>query len=273
MKTKKTKHIRLTLLFVYSIFLVPTTQAQFLKKLKNRVAETVENVVVEKTADKAAEKTSKIVDKAFTMNPFGNGIGKADPSLIADSYEFTWKYSLKMTTKNGEIIFDYYLQPGAPYFGFTSVAMENMFTVMDNGNKVTVMFMDSQDNNIGMASQMPDDLDFEESVDESASFNFEPLPDKTINEYTCKGVKATNAEYEMVMYFTNEAEVSFDDIYKNKQTKIPVQLKDYFNPDDKVLMISMDMKGLKNKKFDAHMECIGLEEISKSIIKSDYKFM
>jgi hypothetical protein len=77
----------------------------------------------------------------------------------------------------------------------------------------------------------------------------------------------------MVMYFTNEAEVSFDDIFKNSKTKIPVQLKDYFNPDDKVLMISMDMKDLKNEKQNATMECIGLEEVQKSIKKSDYKFM
>lgn len=38
------------------------------------------------------------------------------------------------------------------------------------------------------------------------------------------------------MYFTDEAEVSFDDIYKNQQTKIPVQLQNYFNKDDKVHM-------------------------------------
>lgn len=252
---------------------IQVADAQFFNKIKKRVEQKVENVIVEKTANKAAEKTSKSMDKVFEGNPFGGGKDKADPNLVANSYDFTWKYTLKMTTKDGDIVFDYYLKPGAPYFGFTSAVMENMFTVMDNGNKVTAMFMASQGNNIGMVTQMPDDLDLEEAKDESAKFTFETLPDKTINGYYCKGVKATSDEHEMLMYFTNEAKVSFDDIFKNKAAKMPVQLKDYFNPDDKVLMIYMDMKNLKKKKECATMECVGLEEVSKTIRKSDYKFM
>ncbi|WP_111309954.1 DUF4412 domain-containing protein [Confluentibacter sediminis] len=267
----KTNKILMSLVVCFA--LIQTVEAQFLKKLQKRVEQKVENTIVEKTANKAAEKTSKSMDKAFNMNPFGGGKEKADPNLIASSYDFSWKYSLKMTSKEGDMVFDYYLKPGAAYFGFTSATMENMFTVMDNKNKVTTIFMQTQGNNMAMVNKMPDDLDLEEAKDTSASFNFTQLPDKTINGYHCKGVKATNDEYEMVMYFTNEAEVSFDDIYKNQQTKIPVQLKDYFDPKDKILMISMDMKGLKNKKLDAKMECVGLEKISKDIKKSDYKFM
>jgi hypothetical protein len=254
---------------------IQTSQAQFLKKLKQRVEQTVENTVIEKTADKAAEKTANTLDKAFDMNPFGSegSKEKADPSLVADVYDFTWKYSLKMTSKQGDIIFDYYLKPDAPYFGFTSATMENMFTVMDNGHKITTIFMESQGNNMGMVTQMPDNLDLEETNDESAAFEITSLPDKTINGYHCKGVNTTNGNFEMDMYFTNEAEISFDDIYKNQKTKIPSQIKDFFNKDEKVLMIYMDMKNLKNKKENVIMECIGLEEVSKSIQKSDYKFM
>ncbi|MDW5290228.1 DUF4412 domain-containing protein [Formosa sp. PL04] len=267
MKTK------IILLVVFMFLGVSKSQAQFFKKLKDRVEQTVENVVVEKTADKAAETTSKSMDKVFDMNPFGGGDGKADANQVANSYDFTWKYSLKMTTKQGDMVFDYYLKPDASYFGFTTATMKDMFTVMDNGNNVTVMFMNSKGNNIGMASQMPDDLDLEEMADESAKFKFEVLPNKSINGYDCKGVKATSDEYIMTMYFTNEAEISFDDIYKNQQTNIPVELKKYFDPNDKMLMISMDMKSLKNEKYDAKMECIGLEEVQKTIKKSDYKIM
>lgn len=249
-------------------------EAQFLKKLGKQVQQKVENTAVEKTSNKAAEETSKSMDEVFDVNPFGTGNQKkADPIGVANSYDFTWKYSLKMTSKEGEMVFDYYLKPDASYFGFTSATMENMFTVMDNGNKVTVMFMQSQGNNVGLVTSMPDDLDLEETKDESEKFTFKPLPDKTINGYHCKGVQATNDEFEIQMYFTNETEVSFDDIYKNQQTKIPVQLKNYFKPDDRVLMISMDMKSLTNKKNDAHMECVGLEKVGKTIRKSDYKFM
>src|SRR5690606_35882490 len=131
--------------------------------------------------------------------------------------------------------------------------------------------MNSQDGSkIGMVSQMPD-FDIEPTEEASEKFTFETLADKTINGLDCKGVKAVNDGYEMTMYFITDAEVSFDDIYKNNKTKIPHALKEYFNEDDKVLMIHMDMKNLKKKKESATMECIGLEEIQKSVNKSDYK--
>ena len=260
---------------LFSVFFIPMSHGQFLKKLTKRVEQKVENTVVEKTANKATEKTSKSMDKVFDANPFVGGASgeKADPSSVANSYDFTWKYSLKMTRKEGEILFDYYLKPDASYFGFTSATMKNMFTVMDNGHKITVMFMKSEGNTMGMVSKMPDDLDLEEAAEESANYKLEQLEDKTINGYHCKGVKAVSDDYEMVMYFTNDTEVSFEDLYKNQKTKIPLQLTNYFKPGDKVLMVSMDMNDLKNKKRSAKMECVGLEKVTKTVNKSDYKFV
>ncbi|MBA6153163.1 DUF4412 domain-containing protein [Gelidibacter maritimus] len=274
MKTLKIKPKRLhwSILLLMCFVFTPNVNAQFLKKLKKRVEQKVENAVIEKTANKAAEKATQSMDKMFEINPFGGSNEKADPALVADTYDFTWKYTLKMATKEGEIVFDYYLKPDVAYFGFTSAMMNNMCTVMDNDQNVMAIFMDSKGNNIGMVNQIPE-IDIEDADEASENFTFETLPDKTINGFDCKGVKAVNDGYEMTMYFITDAEISFDDIYKNSKTKIPDALKDYFNPEDKVLMIHMDMKNLKKEKESATMECIGLEEIHKTINKSDYKFM
>jgi hypothetical protein len=269
----KTKNTQLFFTIIFLLMAIPSTQAQLLKKLKKRVEQKVENVIVEKASDKAAEETSKTMDKAFEINPFGGKMDKADPNLVADSYDFTWKYSLKMTSAQGEIVFDYYLNPGSNYFGFTSAAMENMFTVMDNGKKVTAIFMEHEGNNMGMVTSMPDDLDLEEAKVRPEAFEITSIDDKTINGYHCKGVNARTVDYEIDMYFTNEAEVSFDDIYKNQQARIPAQVKDFFGEDEKVLLIYMELKGLKKKNESMTMECVGLEEVSKTILKSDYKFM
>ena len=259
---------------LFSLFFISTSQGQFLKKLQKRVEQKVENAVIEKTANKAAEKATKSMDKMFDINPFGaSGKEKADPSLVADTYDFTWGYSLKMSTKDGEVIFHYFLKPNAPYFGFTTPMMSNIVTVMDNENNITVLFMNSQDGSkIGMVTKMPE-LDIEAVNEASEKFMFTSLADKTINGFDCKGVKAVSDGYEMTMYFITDAEVSFDDIYKSSQTKIPEALKDYFDADDKVLMIYMDMQNLKKKKESATMECIGLEKMQKSAHKSDYKYM
>ncbi|RXJ43791.1 DUF4412 domain-containing protein [Gelidibacter gilvus] len=270
----KNRTYQIAVVLIFSLFIIPASHAQFLKKLQKRVEQRVENAVIEKAADKAAEKATQSMDKMFDISPFGGGNKeKADSSLVPESYDFTWSYSLKMSTKDGEIIFHYFLKPGATYFGFTSPMMENILTVMDNEREIMAMFMNSQDGNkIGMVNQMPN-IDLEEANETSENFNFQTLPDKTINGFDCKGVRAVNDGYEMEMYFITDAEVSFDDIYKNSKTKIPDALKDYFNPDDKVLMISMDIKNLKKPKQSATMECIGLEEVQKIVNKSDYKFM
>jgi len=266
------------LLILLTIFLTTThiSNAQFFKKLKKRVEEKVENAIVEKTTDKAAEKASKAMDDMLDVNPFVSpGAMKGNPELIADTYEFSWKYSLKITTKEGDMVFDYYLEPDSSYFGFTTSATgaTGMFTVMDTGQEVMAMFIKNDKNNTGVVSSMPSGVDLKEEENGTAKFTFEQLPDKTINGYRCKGIKGISEDYEMVMYLTDEAEVSFSDIYKKGTAKIPVELEDYFSPDDKALMITMDMKSLKNNKQDMTMECVGLEKESKTIKKSDYKFM
>jgi hypothetical protein len=213
------------------------------------------------------------MDEVLDYNPFEGSKEKADPSLVSDSYDFSWKYSMKMTSKSGAMVFDYYLIPAVSYFGFTSVTMDNMFSVMDNDKKVMVMFMESKGNNIGMVSKMPDDIISEQTQKESEKLKFETLPNKTINGFECKGVKGSNAEYEMIMYFTKDTEVSFNELFKSNKSQIPLELQNYFNPNDKVLMIFMDMKNLKDNNKSATMECVGLEKVKKTIKKSDYKFM
>lgn len=267
------------LCIVFLLFINYNSKAQFLKKLKQRVEQKVENAIVEKTSDKAAEKASNSLDKVFDINPFGNGGSKVDASEIPESYNFSWKYSMKMTTKDGDITFDYFLQPGQPYFGFEMPTMEgkkamsNMFMVMDNNKKVTIMYMQSDKNSMMMVNGMPDDLDLEETADKSASFTYETLPNKKIMGYNCKGVKATNQEHEITMYFTTDAPVSFNDIYKNKKSNIPEGLKKYFKENEQSLMLEMKMVDKKKSKMNATMECVGLEKVQKSINKSDYKTM
>jgi len=267
------KHVNILLVLLIMVISAQTTQAQLFKKLKQSIEQKVENVIIEKTSDKAAEKTSNSLDKVFDINPFSMGKDKVDTALIPESYEFSWKYSLNMKTKEGDMVLDYFLQPGQPYFGFTSPMMESMFTVMDNERNMTVMYMLSDKNSVMMANSMPDDLDLEESADESEAFGYESLPDKEIMGYNCTGVKATNNRYEISMYFTSDAPVSFSDIYKKQNKNIPAGLKNYFGEDDYVLMLEMQMTDLKKDKMNATMECIGLEEVQKTIYKRDYNTM
>ena len=64
------KKIAITVVFLLALVgNVQQIEAQFFKKLKNRIKEKTEQVVVEKTANKVAEKASNSLDKAFEINP------------------------------------------------------------------------------------------------------------------------------------------------------------------------------------------------------------
>jgi hypothetical protein len=78
----------------------------------------------------------------------------------------------------------------------------------------------------------------------------------------------------MVFYYTNEAKVSFSDMFRSQQRqKTPDVLKRYFKTGDRPLMMTMSMKDLKDKGKITTMKCVVLEKNSREFLKSDYKFM
>jgi hypothetical protein len=78
----------------------------------------------------------------------------------------------------------------------------------------------------------------------------------------------------MVFYYTNEAKVSFSEMFKSQQNQgTPNAFVDYFKPNEKPLMLSMDYKDLKDKTKSMTMKCISLEKKALTFNKSDYQFM
>lgn len=116
-----------------------TAEAQFLKKLgdkiQKKVESAVEDVVVEKTADKASKATGKAMDKVFDINFEKSKSGKKiTPKDIPASFEFEYLYRLTMTSATtGETAMDmdYYLKPGASYMGVKTGITQDFFMVME----------------------------------------------------------------------------------------------------------------------------------------------
>ena len=61
------KTIKTVLLCSFIVIFSTTAEAQFLNRLKNRIVEKTEDVIINKAADKAAERTSEAMDKI--LNP------------------------------------------------------------------------------------------------------------------------------------------------------------------------------------------------------------
>ena len=145
--------------------------------------------------------------------------------------------------------------------------------VMDSKNKINVATFGKSGQKMAMATKMTDIVAKAEKEAADRKFTYKPLPDKTILGYKCKGIEATDANNVIDFYFTNDAPVSFSDMFKSPAAqKIPNPIAGYFKPGDKPLMMSVDMTD-KAKGTTTSMQCKALEKKAFAFKKADYRFM
>lgn len=282
---KLLKTILLTL--SVSIIFTGSLHAQFLKKLQKSVERGVEKAVLKKTEQVAAEKTEQGMDKLLNMefqNMFDekSKTGKAvDPSVLPDHYEFEWKYTMQINTSQGAISMDYYLAPGAEYFGMIPDFSDqkevtgNMIMVMDVERSVTTMFMDMGDSKMAMPTEIPLDTDLEDNdLDTTGEFVFEEIGTKVILGRTCQGFRMENEEMKVIIYSMLDAPVSFNQVFATDTQKMPKG----FNPKwlekmENALMMEMNYTDKTKSLNSTKMECVLLTEEAFVVSKSDYQFM
>lgn len=270
------------ILLINAIFLVfagNTADAQFFKKLKKSVEDKVEEKIINKTSDKAVEKTDKTMDEVFNQQMGGGKKSKkVEPTNIQSSYPFEYQYRLTMTNKQLEssMNMDYFLKPGASYMGLKMNLGPEMFMIMDGETNINYMFMNVGDTKMVTATAIDgDDLTPEGEYDYEG-YTFTDLPNKTFLGYDCVGKKMENKEYIFIMYFTNDAPITFNDVFKVDTDRLPAAIKNQFSGNEKGTMMFMDMKDKLNKgKKDKSgtMECTLLEPADFIFDASGYKSM
>lgn len=204
--------------------------------------------------------------------PMGIGASKADLSEVPSSYHFSWKYTMEINSDKGKSMnADYLLEPNAEYFGM-KMGQADMTMIMDTKKKISVTAFGKGAQKMATANKMPDYSAMADKQNMS-KFTYKTLAGKTILGYKCKGVEATNPDYVMTFYYTNDAPVNFADMFKSPQAqKMPDAFKNFFKPGEKPLMMSVDIKDLKKGKTTS-MNCVALEKNDFTFRKSDYKFM
>ena len=256
---------------ILTSFGISQSNAQFFEKLKKRVLEKTEDLVIDKAADKvadkASDKTGEAMDKLLNpdfgsiMNPMGK---KVDMSKLPASYNFDYRYAMKMTTQEGEIDMDYYLSKTEPYMGMKMNMGKdknmNMSMVFDEGNKTLFTFV----NGMAMATEM--DLsnvaDKEEDVDMYNDYTFKELPNRMFLGYNCIGREMENNEYKFTVYIAPNMEAGFGNMFKSQHANIPPSMQKFSQEYKDGLMMYMEMVDKKNKNkknSNATMECIAFE--------------
>lgn len=253
-------------------------QSQFLKNLQKKVEKRVENTITNKVADKAAAEAGKSVDNLlnfdFGETGFAPGFEMVDIAEVPDVYDFDWRYVMSMNTAEGDMEIEYFLKKDAEYFGI-KVPQNDIFMVMDGAREMNVMYMNSEGNKMLMATKSPEinaeDIKEDEMYNEEMTYK--PIGDKTILGYKCKGFQAENEDNVFTFYVTSEPGISFNDIYKNDNTKLPKGFDPEWLEDADGIMMQMILEGKKKAKENVSMTCTALEKKSFSINKNEYKSM
>lgn len=249
---------KLTYVLLTCLFLSSTVQAQFFKKLGDKIADKVTNTASENISDKAAKETSKTLNQIWGIDSkknnsrstaFGNN---AD---IPDSYSFDWKYTVNVEVKNNTMALTYRLKEGANYMG---VEMNSIFMVMDFDNKMTVMYMN------GFVKSTKINIP-EESSEENLNMEYKEIGSKTILGYECKGYQMENEDYIITFYVTDEAGIGFSSMYKN-QKYIPDGFDaDWINGNSLLMEMNMDSKKKTSKNM--RMICTSIQKEDYTITK------
>ncbi len=291
----KTVKILLPVLLIL-LLIAPHSNAQFMKKLGDKLERKVNQRLerkVDRTMDKALDKTEDSIDNSTKKKkekpsstaeesdaPASQNTEDLQLETVAASgtYDFDWKYTLQMTSKDGDMKMIYYLKPNAKYFGFKpdteqtqAMGTGNMFTVMDEGTNKMMMFMDMNGTKMLTAMKMPKNM-VEKAAEKQEEFTMTELGTKTIMGYHCQGIRMENDEYVIVSYYTTDAPVSFTSVYGSDPKNMPKG----FNPNflknaDKALMMEMNMTHKKKSKRNMKMTCIELKKEPFSINASEYK--
>jgi hypothetical protein len=199
------------LLFSFLFALSTTTDAQFIKKLKQAASQGMENAIEQKVEEEAQKMMARQLEKQlaglygedaqgapvnFDMDKILAGIGEEVPT--ADSYEFTGFVTMELQTKDEKgksmdpMTMKSYLGQNSEYTGMEISDPKNPSTIttmiFDMENKASILLMDNEETKNSFAYK----LDFDDVLDDSAvsveesNFKIEKTGNtKDILGYTC----------------------------------------------------------------------------------------
>lgn len=159
------------ILFLFFLLVgVQSTEAQFWKKIKDRVKDGVEEAILRKTEEKATKETEKTIDSIFEVpkkmkkkkkgeseNSYEDDTEEVD---LPAEYNFEWKYALEIASKatnkknkeQSAMKIVYHLSPNSSTFGtvfdmdMKQSKMGKTIMIMnpDTGANLMLMEMDAQ---------------------------------------------------------------------------------------------------------------------------------
>src|SRR5690554_158308 len=265
------KTIKILLLSSFFFVITSNAEAQFLNRLKNKIVEKSEEVIINKAADKAAEQTAELMDKILDQSLdglFNIGGGKmVDVSELPANYKFNYLYRLKMTTAEGDLEMDYFFNKNESYFGARSQVSPDMLMVFDVDNNLFVI--KSGESIIVREIDLDSSSDIEETNEIYNDYTFKEIPSREFLGINCPGYEMEDEENKFIVYIAPDVGVGFGSGNGGKVVNMPKEMQAFSKRYNEGLMMYMEIENKldakKEEKVITSMECIAFEESDTTI--------
>lgn len=255
------------LTFIFSLTLLTTTYAQFLKNIKDQSVERSKDVVQNKTTEKAMVKTAEGMDKILNFNPKEAIKGEEtyeEYDLLKPAYGFSLHYQMKLIANGKATITDYLFQPNAGYYGVSSGQETDKLTIFDEEYFFT---FSGTGKNKAVKSSKPS-----EKKKDDDTFNFRntmassELPAKNLMGSECLGFQLKTSDRTVDYYVMTEVPAAIPAaIWTNLNVGLPRPVLQQLMTENRGLIVSVEMRNNANNARIFQLECTELNPI-------DYEF-
>lgn len=284
-----------------SLLIGGAAQAQILKKLKKRVQEATEDVIVEKAAQKTAQETGKVMDSLLEIDPdyeqknqeqwekmFAQG-GANVP--IEKSYQFDTNvmYTMEFTSNKENSVVDYsmwfsdknnYMATQVSQMQSGSNESQEMpasvLSVIDEKNKAMIILMEEQKIAQVVSMDKIKDIANEENESEGLDASFEAIKktgnSKKILGYNCEEFASENEDTRFTFWVTQELDIYQKNMFYNVSKSLGGSSFGSIPKEAKGLMMEMHFEH-KSKDESGKMVVKEIRKESKSIQTEGYQFM
>lgn len=258
--------------FILAIFLAfsGTTNAQFFKKLGNKIANAAEKAVEKKAVQKTTRETEEAFDSTFntpTKQSTHFGLTQIDP---AASYAFDHKVVMKFTSGKDVMDVDYFLPNSGNFLGTRlrgEKIQDDFITVYDVEREAMFTYLKNEGKKMKMGVAFKAD----ESGDESDDVTIKATENhKTIIGYRCQEYLMMGKDMTATIWVTKEVQIRFPStLYRVKQNKSNNQ--EWMKDIDGWAM-EMEMTDTSRRKPQLiTMKCLSIEPSDYKINSSDYQ--
>ena len=288
------------MLLTFLLIGVPA-QSQILKKLKQRVQQATEDVIVEKAAQKTAQETGKALDSLLEIDPdyeqknreqWENMFGQGESDIsIEDSYHFDTNvlYTMEFSSGDENSIVDYSMwfsdkenYMATQVSNIKSSSNKNqempmsMLSVLDEKNKAMIILMEEQKIAQVVSMDKIQNLAEKEASAEGLDPSFKKVEKtgntKKILGYDCEEFYSENEETRYTFWVTQDLDIYQKNMFFNISKSLGGNSFQDIPKEAKGLMMEMNFEH-KTGKGKGKMLVKEIRKESRSIETGGYQFM